>query len=110
MTTATAIAAAPATAVAPATLYLSLLTWAFTVFSAARVLAYVPTIWAVVNSGDTSGHSLITWFTWLGANCTMVLWLLETSGRRWSAPALVNMGNAVMCSATATLIAVMRWF
>ncbi len=97
-----------ATATAPATMYLSLLTWAFTVFSAARVLAYLPTIWAVAHTGDTSGHSLITWFTWLGANCTMALWLLEQGGRRWTAPVLVNVGNAVMCGATALLILLSR--
>jgi hypothetical protein len=104
MTTATAARAAHA----PATLYLTLLTWAFTVFSAARVIAYLPTIWAVAHTGDTSGHSLITWFTWLGANCTMALWLLEHGGRRLSALVLVNFGNALMCAATASLIALVR--
>ena len=104
MTTANAARVAPA----PTTPYLTLLTWAFTVFSAARVLAYVPTIWAVAQTGDTSGHSLITWFTWLGANGTMALSLLEHGGRRFSAPVLVNFGNALMCAATASLIALVR--
>jgi hypothetical protein len=105
MSTATATAAPAAPA---ASVYLCLLTWAFTLFSTARVLAYLPTIWAVAHTGDTSAHSLLTWFTWLGANCTMALWLLEQGGRRWSAPVLVNVCNALMCAATTALIAISR--
>ena len=51
--------------------YLAALTWAFTLFNSVRTLAYLPTMWAIWASGDSSQHSLWTWCTWLGANATM---------------------------------------
>ncbi|MFN8914149.1 MAG: hypothetical protein ACK5Y1_07745 [Betaproteobacteria bacterium] len=96
---------APAVHLPPTpTPYLRALTWAFTLFNTARVLAYLPTLWAVVQSGDVSAHSLVTWFTWTGANCTMALWLYEQGGRRISLPIVINILNAVMCATTATVI------
>jgi hypothetical protein len=41
--------------------YLKLLTFAFALFSSARVVAYLPTIWAIHQSGDASQHSVWTW-------------------------------------------------
>jgi hypothetical protein len=41
--------------------YLAVLTWLFTLFNSVRVLAYLPTLLAVFNSGDSSQHSLLTW-------------------------------------------------
>ena len=63
-------------------LYLKLLTWAFTLFNTVRVAAYLPTMWAIHSSGDSSQHSLWTWVTWLGANATMAAWLHEHNGQR----------------------------
>lgn len=40
--------------------YLNVLTWLFTVFNSARVLAYLPTMWAIQVSGDSSQYSLWT--------------------------------------------------
>jgi len=57
--------------------YLAVLTWLFTLFNSVRVLAYLPTLLAVFNSGDSSQHSLLTWLTWVGANATMAAWLFE---------------------------------
>jgi hypothetical protein len=37
--------------------------------------AYLPTLWAIHVSGDSSQHSLWTWATWFGANVTMAAWL-----------------------------------
>ncbi len=34
--------------------YLAVLTWAFMFFSVLRVIAYVPTMWAIQASGDSS--------------------------------------------------------
>jgi hypothetical protein len=93
---------APVTARA---VYLRLLTWAFTLFNSVRVAAYLPTLWAIHTSGDSSQHSLWTWLTWLGANATMAAWQYETQGRRLSRAAVVNAGNAVMCLLTVVLIA-----
>jgi hypothetical protein len=39
-------------------IYLALLTWGFALFSSVRILAYVPTMWAIHQSGDSSQHSL----------------------------------------------------
>ena len=89
-------------------IYLHVLTWLFTVFSSARVLAYLPTMWAIQASGDSSQHSLWTWCTWLGANATMAAWLYEQNGQRLGRAVIVNIGNAMMCAVTVTLILVHR--
>jgi hypothetical protein len=88
--------------------YLQVLTWAFTLFSSARLVSYLPTLWAIGASGDSSQHSLWTWGIWLGSNLTMALWLHEQHGRRWTRAAVVNVVNAAMCAATLTLILVYR--
>ena len=88
--------------------YLHVLTWLFTVFSSARVLAYLPTMWAIQASGDSSQHSLWTWCTWLGANATMSAWLYEQNGQRLGRAVIVNIVNATMCAVTVALILVHR--
>ena len=89
-------------------IYLSVLTWAFTGFNSVRLVSYVPTMWAIQLSGDSSQHSLWTWITWLGANLTMAAWLYEQSGRKPSRAAAVSLGNSVMCAVTVLLILVHR--
>ncbi len=89
-------------------IYLRVLTWAFTLFNSVRMLAYLPTIWAIVQSGDSSQHSLLTWCTWFGANATMAAWLYESNGQRFSRAVVVNVGNSVMCAGTVLVIAVHR--
>jgi hypothetical protein len=89
--------------------YLQLLTWAFTLFSTLRVVSYLPTIWAITASGDSSQHSLWTWGIWLGANLTMAAWLHEQQGRQWSRAVAVNLGNAALCAATLTVIVAHRF-
>lgn len=86
------------------TLRLRLLTWAFTLFSSLRMVAYLPTIGAIAASGDASQHSLWTWGTWLGANLTMAAWLHEHNGGRVDRAVAVNLGNAAMCLVTVVLI------
>ncbi len=83
---------------------LRLLTWAFTLFNSIRMLAYLPTTWAIYTTGDSSQHSLWTWCTWLGANATMAAWLHEHNGRRFDKAVLVNIGNAAMCFLTVLVI------
>lgn len=86
--------------------YLSVLAGLFALFNAARILAYLPTIWAVVSSGDSSQHSLWTWITLLGGNATMAAWLWGQAGRRSNRAVLVSTGNALMCLA---IVAVIAW-
>jgi hypothetical protein len=88
--------------------YLALLTWAFTLFSSLRVVSYLPTMWAIQASGDSSQHSLWTWLTWLGANLTMAAWLYEHNGQRLDRAAIVNLVNATMCAGTIVLIVAHR--
>lgn len=88
--------------------YMALLTWLFTLFNSVRVLAYVPTLWTIHASGDSSQHSLITWAIWLGANATMAAWLYEHNGRRLNRAIAVNIGNAAMCLCTSALILLYR--
>jgi hypothetical protein len=88
--------------------YLRVLTWTFTLFNSVRILAYLPTTWAIVQSGDSSQHSLWTWCTWLGANATMAAWLYESNGQRFSRAVMFSAGNAAMCAGTALVIAVHR--
>jgi len=103
---------APRPAAVPAprseSLYLRLLAWAFTVFNSVRVAAYLPTLWALHVSGDSSQHSLWTWATWVGANATMAAWLYEHNGRTMNRAVAVNIGNASMCLATVVLIVAHR--
>ena len=88
--------------------YRAALTWAFTFFSSVRVLSYLPTMWTLWQSGDSSQHSLWTWCTWFCANLTMSLWLIDRNGARVDRAALVNLGNAAMCLAVIALIVVER--
>lgn len=92
----------------PRTLYLSVLTWAFTLFSSVRVFSYLPTMWAIHLSGDSAQHSLWTWCAWFGANTTMAAWLYEHNGKRLDGAVAVNICNATMCLATLLLIVVYR--
>lgn len=89
-------------------LYLSVLTWSFTLFNSVRVLAYLPTIWAIYTSGESQQHSWFTWLTWAGANATMALWLYEQNARRLTRAVAVNACNSVMCCATLVLILALR--
>lgn len=88
--------------------YRAALTWAFTFFSAVRVLSYLPTMWTLWQSGDSSQHSLWTWCARFCANLTMSLWLIDRIGARIDRAAWVNLGNAVMCLAVIVLIVVER--
>jgi len=99
----------PASSGSSRSTYLALLTWSFTFFSSARILAYLPTLWALQASGDASQHSLWTWLTWFGSNLTMAAWLYEQSGRRMSRAVLVNLCNAAMCGAIVATIIACRW-
>ncbi len=83
---------------------LDLLALAFTVFNGLRTLAYLPTIWSIVDSGRSDQHALFTWFTWFGANATMAAWVWR-SGGRCDRVVLVNIANAVLCLATGVVIA-----
>jgi hypothetical protein len=89
-------------------IYLAVLTWSFTLFSSVRVVAYLPTLWAIHQSGDSTQHSLWTWFTWFGANLTMAAWLHEHNGGRIDRAVAVSLCNAAMCAATLVLIAMHR--
>lgn len=87
--------------------YLQVLTWAFTLFSSLRVVAYLPTLWVIAAQQDSSQHSMLTWCIWLGSNLTMALWLLEQNSGRINRAVAVNACNTVMCLAAVVLIA---WF
>jgi hypothetical protein len=88
--------------------YLQALTWAFTFFNGIRVVAYLPTLWTIHASGDTSQHSLLTWLTFAGANATMAAWLYEQNGRRANRAIATNACNALMCGAISGLILAYR--
>lgn len=84
--------------------YLSLLAWLFASFNAIRVAAYLPTAWALQQSGDSNQHSLWTWLGWFGANLTTAAWLYEEDGQRLGRVAVVSACNALMCLAISLLI------
>lgn len=84
--------------------YLRVLAWTFALFSSIRMLAYVPTLWSIHHSADSSQHSLLTWLTWIGANLSMAGWLYEQAGQRVDRAVAVNLGNATMCAAACVLI------
>ncbi len=89
-------------------LYLVTLTWSFSLFSLARILAYLPTLWAIQASADASQHSLWTWLTWFGSNLTMAAWLYEQGGQQPRRAVWVSLCNALMCAAIVVLIVVHR--
>lgn len=95
--------------VTPGAAYLTVLTWAFTLFNSTRVLAYLPTVLAIAQSGNSDQHSLWTWCSWVGANATMACWLYEQNGQKVNRAVVVNIGNTVMCALTLTLILVYRF-
>ena len=81
--------AAPLPAARPS-LYLELLNWAFALFSSTRFFTYLPTLFAIHHSGDSSQHSLWTWFAWVGSNAAMAAWLHENNARRINKAILVR--------------------
>lgn len=88
--------------------YLVTLTWLFAFVSSVRVLAYLPTLWSIHASGDSSQHSWLTWATWAGANATMAAWLYEGNAQRVNRAIAVSACNAAMCVATLLLILLYR--
>lgn len=81
-----------------------LLEAAFVLTNGARLLAYLPTLWAIHASGSSSQHSLWTWGIWLASNATMAWWLYDRQGGRTHRAALVSVGNSLMCLAAVCLI------
>jgi hypothetical protein len=88
---------------------LSLLSGAFALFNALRIVAYLPMLAAIQTGGHADQHSLFTWLTFLGANLTMALWLHEQNGRRMNHAVLFNAFNALMCGVIAAAIGWLRW-
>lgn len=86
-----------------------LLSVAFSLFSGLRIVAYLPTLAALLSAGQTDQHSLFSWVIFLGANGTMALWLLEHNGGRFNHAVLVSAVNALMCGAIAATIVWQRW-
>lgn len=97
----------PRAAPSPAGAYRHALAWAFAVFNSLRVASYLPTFWAIHQSGDSSQHSLWTWACWLGANATMAAWLHAEHGMNRAA--VMSAANAAMCLAGMLLIAAYRF-
>jgi hypothetical protein len=102
-------AARRTTRTAPRSLYLEVLALAFALFNSARLVSYLPTLWAIQASGESSQHSLWTWCCWFGANLTMAAWVHEHNGHRIDRVVALNAGNALMCGATIALIACYRF-
>ena len=89
-------------------LHMQLLNWTFILFSSTRLLTYLPTLWAIHTSGNSSQHSLWTWMAWVGSNLSMAAWLYEHNGRQFNKAAAVVCGNAVMCLSTCLVILLYR--
>lgn len=81
------------------------LDWVFASSSALRLLTYLPMLWAIHASADSTQHSLLTWLAWLTWNLVMAAWLYEHNGRRVDKAVRVTLGNASMCAAASVLIA-----
>jgi len=85
-------------------IYCRLLEWTFNLFSSTRLLTYIPTLWSICASADSSQHSLWTWGAWIGSNASMAAWLYEKNGRRFDKAVVVMVGNCLMCAAACVLI------
>jgi hypothetical protein len=88
--------------------YLFVLNAAFVLFNSTRLLTYLPTMWAVHVSSNSSQHSLYTWVAWVGANASMAGWAYENNGQRVNKLVVVSLGNAAMCLAMCLLIGIYR--
>jgi hypothetical protein len=98
----------PATLVAPAprpSLFTRVVHWTFSLFSSLRAISYVPTLWAIYDSANSSQYSLLTWFTFVGANASMAAWLFEKNGRKVDRAVVVSACNAFLCLVTCLMIA-----
>lgn len=84
--------------------YLRALALVFTIFNTLRTLAYLPNIAAIIASGNSDQHSLLTWLTLAGANATMALWIFEHNDHRADRVVLVNVMNTLMCALTSAVI------
>lgn len=82
---------------------------AFATFNVLRVVSYLPTLWAIHASGDSSQHSMWTWFIWCGSNLLTGLWLCECNGGRPDRAAAVLLVNAALCAASLLMVAWYRW-
>lgn len=89
--------------------YLAALGWAVTLLGAVRLVSYLPTLWAIHASGDSSQHALATWLTWAAANAAMAAWLYEQHGRRADCTVVIHACNTVMCLLTVALITAYRF-
>jgi hypothetical protein len=92
------------TACLPVPAFTSVVKLTFNAFSALRVVAYLPTAWAIAASADSAQHSLFTWCVFAGANATLAARLYVEQGRRMGACATVSTINALMCLLIAGLI------
>jgi hypothetical protein len=84
--------------------YLRLVNACFVLFSSTRLLTYLPTLWAIHSSANSSQHSLLTWCVWVGSNLSMAAWVYEHNGRCLNRAVVVTLGNAVMCVITCLFI------
>ena len=80
---------------------------AFSLFSSLRIVAYLPMLWAIAMSSDSSQHSLLTWLLWLGSNLSTALWLHDR-GTGVRGAVLVSLSNTVMCALAVALILALR--
>ncbi len=78
--------------------------WTFSLFSSLRAVSYVPTLWAIYDSANSSQYSLLTWLTFVGANASMAAWLFEKNGRKLDRAVVVSACNAFMCLVTCLMI------
>jgi hypothetical protein len=72
--------------------------------TAARLLAYSPTVLAIIESGDSRQHSLWTWLIWVGANLTMAAWMYEHNAQCVDKAIGVSLANAAACGLTSAVI------
>jgi hypothetical protein len=84
--------------------YRTVLAWTFNALSSVRILTYLPTVAAILASGDSSQHSLWTWGLWTASNLSMALCLVEEQGGRIGRAAMVSAANASMCALTCAVI------
>ena len=85
-------------------MYPTCLDWAFSLFSCARRLTTLATLWAVQHSEHFSQHSRLIWSAWRASNVTMAAWLVKHNGRQLNKAIGVKGDNAVKCLAACVLI------
>lgn len=81
--------------------------WIFSACSTARVLAYLPNLVSIWQSGNSDQHAMSTWVILAASNAATAWYLQETNPGRRCRVVWVSLANTAQCLLT---LAVIAWY